>query len=158
MVMTDRASATRPAWFVGAAYGGTDDHAAAFVADGIWRNGYHDKYHDLVLSMCPGDRIAIKAAYTRKHGLPFDAQGEFVSVIAIKAVGTIKENTGDGQMVRVQWAESGTKREWYFFTNRATVWRVDPGDWRCDGLIAFAFDGKPQDIERYRRASSEPFV
>ena len=103
--------------------------------------------------MLSGDRIAIKASYTRKRGLPFDAQGEFVSVIGIKAVGTITENTGDGQIVRVQWAESGPKREWYFFTNRATVWRVEPGDWRVDGLIAFAFEGKPQDIERFRAAA-----
>ena len=41
---------------------------------------------------------------------------------------------------------------WYFFTNRRTVWCVVPGDWKSDGLIAFAFDGEPQDVERFRRA------
>ena len=84
--------------------------------------------------------------------MPFDAHGDFVSVIGIKAVGTITGNTGDRQTVRVDWAEPGPAREWYYFTNRTTVWRVDPGDWRADGLIAFAFQGKPQDIELYRNA------
>ncbi len=50
--------------------------------------------------MRPGDRIAIKAAYTRKHNLPFDNRGEFVSVVGIKAVGTITKNLEDGQVVR----------------------------------------------------------
>jgi 5-methylcytosine-specific restriction enzyme B len=148
----ERIGTTRPAWFVGAAYGGTDDRAAEFVTRGIWHNGYRDKYNELVLSMLPGDRIAIKASYTRKHGLPFDAGGEFVSVLGIKAVGTVISNDGDGQTVRVRWAEAGPIREWYFFTSRATVWCVEPGDWRADGLIAFTFQNEPQDFERFRKA------
>lgn len=147
----------RPAWFVGAAYGGTDDHAARFVADGIWRTrpGFREKYEHHVLSMLPGDRIAIKASYTRKADLSFDAGGEFVSVMRIKAVGTITENVGDGQTVRVRWADACVPQEWYLFTNRGTVWRVEPGEWKADGLIAFAFEGQPQDIERYRSAVDE---
>ena len=42
--------------------------------------------------MRPGERIAVKSSYTRKHGLPFDNRGQTVSVMAIKAVGTITEN------------------------------------------------------------------
>lgn len=145
--------ATRPAWFVGAAYGGTDDRTAEFVLESIWHNGYRDRYNDLVLSMLAGDRIAIKASYTRKHGLPFDAQGDFISVLRIKAIGTITKNTGDGQTVLVDWRETSETREWYFFTNRETVWRVEPGEWRADGLIAFTFEGRPQDIDRYRKLS-----
>ena len=75
-------------WFVGAAYG-TDDQTSRFLAEGIWENGYEDKYLDLVRSMRSGDRIAIKSSYTRKHGLPFDNRGQTVSVMAIKAIGTI---------------------------------------------------------------------
>jgi 5-methylcytosine-specific restriction protein B len=104
--------------------------------------------------MRPGDRIAIKASYVRKHGLPFDGRGEFISVMAIKAVGTITENVGDGQVVRVRWVEGESPGEWYFFTNRRTVWRVEPGDWKADGLIAFAFDNRPQDVERFRSAQA----
>lgn len=153
MVKADRVQGTRPVWFVGASWGGTDDQTERFISDGIWKNGYKNKYNDLVRSMRPGDRIAIKASYTRKHGLPFDNRGEFVSVVGIKAVGTIAENLADGQVVRVDWATTEPLREWYFFTDRATVWRVMPGSWKSDGLIAFAFEHKLQDIERFLRTS-----
>jgi hypothetical protein len=155
MAKTNRFRGARPSWFVGASYGGTDDQTEQFIAEGIWKNGYKNKYHGVVRSMCPGDRIAIKASYTRKHDLPFDNQGEFVSVVGIKAVGTIKRNLGDGQVVHVDWAPTEPVREWYFFTNRATVWCVTPSNWKNDGLIAFAFDHKPQDIERFQNATSE---
>ncbi|MDG6347794.1 AAA family ATPase [Luteimonas sp. 8-5] len=139
-------------WFVGATFGGTDDQMPRFIAEGIWENGYEDKYLELVRSMKPGDRIAIKAAYTRKHDLPFDNRGHPVSVMAIKATGTITENLNDGRRIKVDWATTDSPREWYFYTHRGTIWRVLPGEWNTDGLIAFAFDEKPQDIERFRNA------
>jgi 5-methylcytosine-specific restriction protein B len=139
-----------PYWLVGASYDATDDQTEKFLADGIWKNGYTNKYLDVVRSMQPGERIAIKASYTRKNGLPFDNSGEFVSVVGIKAVGTITDNLDDGQVVRVQWDPTEPRREWYFHTDRATVWRVMPGDWKSDALIAFVFEHQPQDIERFR--------
>lgn len=141
-------------WFVGASYGGTDDQMPRFLAEGIWENGYDDKLLDVVRSMRPGERIAIKSSYTRKHGLPFDSRGRAVSVMGIKAVGTIIENLNDGKRVKVAWAKVEPVREWYFYTHRATIWRVLPGEWMNDALIAFAFDGKPQDVDRFR---NEPF-
>jgi 5-methylcytosine-specific restriction protein B len=51
-------------WFVGASYGGTDDQTPRFLAEGIWENGYEGKYLDTVRAMQPGERIAIKAAWT----------------------------------------------------------------------------------------------
>jgi len=149
---TTQAAGAQPTWFVGASFGGTDDQLPRFLADGIWENGYEDKHLDVVRSMRPGDRIAVKAAYTRKHGLPFDNRGQTVSVMAIKAIGTITENLNDGRHVRVDWTKVEPPREWYFYTHRGTVWRVLPGEWTADGLIAFAFDGKPQDVERFRNA------
>src|SRR4051812_13492351 len=92
-------------WFVGATYHSTDDQTPRFVAEGIWENGYDNKYLDLVRSMRPGDRIAIKSSYTRKHGLPFDNRAQSVSVMAIKAIGTIVENLNDGKYVRVSWTK-----------------------------------------------------
>ena len=145
-------SSAQASWFVGASYGGTDDQLPRFLSDGIWENGYEDKHLDVVRSMRPGDRIAIKSSYTRKHGLPFDSRGQAVSVMAIKAVGIITENLNDGKRVRVVWTKVEPVREWYFYTHRGTVWRVLPGDWTTDGLIAFTFDGKPQDIDRFRNA------
>ena len=144
--------ASNATWFVGASYGGTDDQMPRFLSEGIWENGYEDKYLDLVRSMRPGDRIAIKAAYTRKHGLPFDNNGHSVSVMAIKAIGTITENVRDGRTVRVEWAKVDPVREWYFYTNRGTIWRVLPGEWTTDGLISFTFAGKAQDLDRFRNA------
>ncbi|MDV6341097.1 AAA family ATPase [Nitrosomonas sp. Is24] len=144
----------RTNWFVGASFGRTEDQMPRFLAEGIWENGYEDKLLDVVRSMRVGDRIAIKSSYTRKHGLPFDNRGQTVSVMAIKAVGTITENLNDGQRVRVEWIKVEPVREWYFYTHRGTVWRVLSGEWMADGLIDFAFDGKPQDIERFR---NEPF-
>ena len=145
-------NASKATWFVGASFGGTEDQLPRFLADGIWENGYEDKHLDVVRSMRPGDRIAVKSSYTRKHGLPFDNRGQTVSVMAIKAIGTITENLNDGRHVRVEWTKLEPAREWYFYTHRGTVWRVLPGEWTADGLIAFAFDGKPQDIERFRNA------
>lgn len=147
-------SAPHATWFVGASYGGTDDQMPRFLAEGIWENGYDDKLLDVVRSMRPGEQIAIKSSYTRKHGLPFDSRGRAVSVMGIKAVGTITENLHDGKRVKVDWAKVEPVREWYFYTHRATIWRVLPGEWMNDALIAFAFDGKPQDVDRFR---NEPF-
>ena len=132
----------------------SDDQLPRFLTEQIWENGYEDKHLDLVRSMRPGERIAVKAAYTRKYGLPFDNRGQIVSVISIKAIGVIKENMNDGRRVRVDWTKIDPPREWYFYTHRGTVWRVLPGDWITDGLIAFALDGKPQDIDRFRNSPS----
>lgn len=137
-------------WFVGASYGGTKDQTDRFVDKGVWENGYGDKYLDLVQSIKPGERIAIKSTYTRKHNLPFDNRGHAVSVMAIKAVGIVTKNHGDGRVVEVNWTKFKEPREWYFYTYRSTVWRVLPDDWCAAGLINFTFDGQPQDIDRFR--------
>jgi len=142
----------RACWFVGATYGGTDDQTPRFLQEGIWENGYQDKYLDAVKSIQVGDRIAIKSSYTRKHDLPFENRGQTVSVMAIKAIGTVKENLGDGRTLKVDWKPFDPPREWYFYTNRSTVWRVLPGDWTTDALIGFTFEEKAQDINRFRNA------
>jgi len=151
--MTSSHSSVRASWFVGAAFRhGTNDQMQRFLADGIWENGSDEKNLELVRAMQPGDRIAIKSSYTRKRGVPFDNGGQPVSVMAIKAVGTVTENPGDGRTVRVQWTALDAPREWYFYTHRGTVWRVMPGEWAADGLLSFAFDGASQDIPRFRNA------
>ena len=142
----------RACWFVGATYGGTNDQTPRFRQEGIWENGYQDKYLDAVKSIQVGDRIAIKASYTRKHDLPFDNLGQTVAVMAIKAIGTVRENLGDGRTLKVDWKPFDTPSEWYFYTNRNTVWRVLPGEWNTDALIGFTFEGMAQDINRFRNA------
>ncbi len=149
----------RPCWFVGASYGGTEDQTDRFLREGIWENGWgmngDDRLFNKVNSMRPGDRIAIKSAYIRKNGLPFDNGGKYVSTMAIKARGIITENPGDGCLVHVNWTPLGSKREWYFYTNRNTIWDVLPGQgtipWAANGLIDFAFADKGQDYDRFLR-------
>ena len=79
-------SRARACWFVGATYGGTDDQTPRFLQEGIWENGYQDKYLDAVKYIQVGDRIAIKSSYTRKHDLPFDNRGHSVAEIVADAV------------------------------------------------------------------------
>ena len=68
--MTETTDAPRSYWFVGASYGRTEDQTPSFLSEGIWENGYDDKHLDLVRPKQPGDRIAIKSSFTRKHNLP----------------------------------------------------------------------------------------
>ncbi len=145
---------SRTCWFVGAAFKKTEDQSERFIREGIWENDNTVRYVDKVKAMQPGDRIAIKATYTRRNGLPFDNRGNSVSVMAIKAIGTVKENPGDGRNLKVDWTPVAPAREWYFYTFQKTVWRVVPGDVYTDSLIAFAFEGKPQDIDLFR---NEPY-
>ncbi|MDL5052165.1 AAA family ATPase [Oscillatoria laete-virens NRMC-F 0139] len=144
-------SKSSPCWFVGAAFG-DDDQLDRFLEQGIWENGYTDQYLDEVRSIKPGDRIAIKSSYTRKKKLPFDNRDQSVSVMAIKAIGTVKENLGDGRHLKVDWLPITPFREWYFYTNRSTIWRVEPGEWENDGLISFSFNGEDQDYQRFQNA------
>ena len=140
------------AWFLGASFGGVDDQSERFVREGIWKNGYKDKYLDDVMSIRVGDRVAIKSTYTRKHGLPFDNRGDSVSVMAIKATGIVTDNPGDGRRLSVDWKPLDSKREWYFYTYRGTVWKIVAGGLYEDDLLRFTFDGKLQDINMFRNA------
>lgn len=98
--------------------------------------------------MKPGDRIAVKAALTRKHGAPFNNKGKTVSAMKIKAIGTVTRNHGDGRTVDVLWEPLAEPREWYFYTYRATIARARVEDeGLARRLVAFTFDGVPQDYE-----------
>ena len=149
--MTTEPENRRPVWFVGAAFGGFDDQTERFTQNGIWEGGPVETYGDLIDSIQPGDRIAIKSWYTRKNGLPFDNRGEFVSVMAIKATGIVVENLGDRRSLRVDWTPVDPPREWYFYTFNGTVWRVPTDSRWGQPLIRFAFDGEDQDISQFLR-------
>ena len=140
---------SRPCWFVGAMWG-NDDQAPRFIQGSIWENGHQNSYLDEVKSIQVGDRIAIKSTFTRKNDLPFDNRGHVVSVMRIKAIGTVKVNPGDGRNLKVDWEPVDPWREWYFYTYMRMVWRVLPGYWKNDSLIAFTFEKKNQDIDRFR--------
>ncbi|MDW5443804.1 AAA family ATPase [Polaromonas sp. SM01] len=134
-------------WFVGAMWGdGEGDQTPRFLQEGIWQNGYEDKFAEQVRAMKPGDRIAIKAAFARKHGTPFDNKGQTVAAMKIKATGTVTHNHGDGRTVDVAWEPLTKTREWYFYTYRATITRARVEDEvLARRLVAFTFDGAQQD-------------
>ncbi len=140
-------------WFVGASWGGSDDQTSRFLKQGVWENGYEDRYLDEVRAMQPGERIAIKSTFTRKHDLPFPNFDHVISVMRIKATGVIVENPGDGRTLRVDWKPT-EPRDWYFYTGRSTVWRVRPESDEALALIAFTFEDTPQD---YRWWSERPY-
>lgn len=141
------ADPSRSFWFVGAAWSGNDDQTNRFLREGIWQNGSHDKLTDEILRMKPGDRIAIKAAYTRKRGLPFDNHGKTVSCMRIKAIGTITENLRDGRTVKVDWELLNPPREWFFYTYRVTLVEANSNDDLARRLILFTFADAKQDYE-----------
>ena len=131
-------------WFVGSVWDKADDQMPRFLADGIWENGSEDQ-SDLVQRMKPGDRIAIKASFVQKRGLPFDVGGKPVSVMRIKATGTILENSNDGMKVKVAWDPSFDPRDWYFYTYRTTIVEADTEHEPAIRLVDFTFRGVPQD-------------
>jgi len=113
-------------WFAGAAWD-AGDQMPRFLDAGIWQNGYEDQFSHLVRRMKPGDRIAVKASFVQKRGLPFDVGGRPASVMRIKATGTILENLNDGRTVKVGWDPTFEPRDWYFYTYRTTVVQADMG-------------------------------
>lgn len=150
---TDRAGTY---WFVGAAFKGHVEQTQRFFQEGIWEQySPPEKNVALVKTMLPGDAIAIRLTFVRKNreGLPFDNRGHPVSVMAIRGVGRITANPGDGLRVEVAWDQSPELkrlREWYFFTSIGLVWKVQAKDWYSESLIDFAFHNAPQDLARFR--------
>ena len=138
-------------WFVGAVWDGNEDQTERFYAEGIWQNGYHDKFTDRVSRMQPGDRMAIKSSFVKKYGLPFDNQERHVSCMRIKAIGTVTEATTDGRTVKVDWKRLDEPKDWYFFTYRVTVVEADASDKFARRLIQFAFGEHKQDYQYWLR-------
>jgi 5-methylcytosine-specific restriction protein B len=140
-------------WLVGAYW---DDRAPAdqtdrFVAEGVWENGYADRYLDQVKQMKPGDRIAIKASATQLNGLPFHNRGKTVSKMILKARGTVVRNHGDGRTVEVEWDAKPPMRDWYFYTGRPTVWELRKDEEMSRMLTRFAFFDVPQDYDYFTK-------
>lgn len=138
-------------WFVGSVWS-TGDQTPRFLSDRIWQNGNDKKFAAQIKQMKPGDRIAIKATFTRKRDVPFENHGRAVSVMRIKAIGTITRNHGDKRTVDVDWQELDPPREWFFYTYRTTVARarVEDDD-MARRLTAFTFDGADQDHAHFLR-------
>jgi 5-methylcytosine-specific restriction enzyme B len=146
-------------WMVGAYWDDRDpaDQTERFLEEGIWENGYDNRYIDEVKSMNVGDRIAIKAATTQRKDLPFDNRNKTISRMIIKAIGTIVANRNDGRTIEVEWEPDFKEKSWYFYTNRGTVWHVRPvgkNVWKeaADQLINFVWYGQEQNYDWFIKA------
>ncbi len=71
----------------------TFDQTERFITKGIWENGYTDKFIDVVNGVNVGDRVAIKSSF---------AKGK-VSILRVKAIGTVLGNRYDGRTLDIQW-------------------------------------------------------
>ena len=157
--MVAQADNSRPAWFVGAAYGGNvaeGDQTDRFLQLGVWENGYaDDTFSGLIDSMQPGDRIAIKSFFNspNRPNLPFDDRGHNVTGMEIKATGVIVQHlprVNGRRRVKVDWTRVSPPRTFYFSSYQQTVHRILPDDWKRQALIAFTFGNQVQDIDRFR--------
>lgn len=157
-------SEERTYWFVGASFADTEDgrprdHTPDFLAEGRWaiHPAARQFLKDQVSEMRVGDGIAIKAVYYRLHGVPFETNGNVVSIMDIKATGRITGPGEDGLSVTVAWEQdfSDEPLHWYLYTYQSTIWKVIPSDHeRKAELVDVAFHGKAQDVDRLR---NEPY-
>lgn len=83
-------------YLLGAVWNGKDDQTERFIENGMWKNGYEDKFTDIVNTIKVGDRVAIKSSYANRNGKNY---------LRIKATGTVLENVGDGQTLKIKWDE-----------------------------------------------------
>jgi len=136
-------------WFLGAYWSDNDppDQTQNFLEEGIWKNGYEDRYLDEIKAIRVGDKVAIKAASTQRYNLPFDSRGETASRMTIKAIGTVVANRGDGRIIEVEWDPAFEPRDWYFYTNQKTVWKLRPDEPYAKRLIQFTFNNEAQDYD-----------
>ncbi len=139
------------AWYVGTT-GNNDngewcDFSEEYIANGVWVNGWDDKFVDVVNSIAVGDRIAIKSTFTRKNNLPFDNHGKTVGAMRIKAIGTVTENSQDGKHIKVEWERLNPFKTWYGpGTLREAIHRVAAADgYLKSQLLAFTFGDEEQD-------------
>jgi len=121
-----------------------------FQKDGIWENGFDDKYIDKVKSVEVGSQIAAKTSYTRKK------DGKTISVLEVHGIGTVTANQGDGKILKVNWKKDfkpftidgrGAYRSTISKVNHAENIELIFGNKRKTEDDALAFDEKDMQIE-----------
>ena len=121
-----------------------------FQKDGIWENGFDDKYLDKVKSVQVGSQIAAKTSYTRKK------DGKTISVLEVHGIGTVTANQGDGKILKVQWKKDfkpftidgrGAYRSTISKVNHAENIELIFGNKNKTEDDALAFDEKDMQIE-----------
>jgi len=138
-----------PIWIVTARWG-EEDGLQRFVDRGEWSllTDTDSPNNRRVRDMQPGDRIVLRDYFHQTQDLPFDANGQRISAIRIRAMGTVTEQHDNGLSVGVAWDEPlAEPRTWYFYTQNDPVWWLkEPGQSPlADRLRAFLLNGAEQD-------------
>lgn len=82
-------------------YGGDpENQLPRFVEEGIWENGFDDKYIEKVKSIPVGSLLAAKTSYTRKK------DGKTISVLEVHGIGQVTDNPKDGKRLKVEWQKN----------------------------------------------------
>lgn len=103
-------------WLVGAFW--DDDQSERFLNEGIWMNGYEDKFLETVNEILPGDRIAMKSSFVMDRKYP---------ALRVKAIGTVTKNHRDGRKLAVAWDKNFTPFDIRGISKRATIHKItDP--------------------------------
>lgn len=141
------------AWLVGASEkksDGTDiDWTDTFVDEERWECFYDEKYVETIKKIKVGDRIVIKSTTTKKYDLPFNNYNKDVSVMKIKAIGSVVENCGDGRNLKVKWEKVNPIKEWYIkAVYRGTLHLVKSERGAKRELLQFIFNNEPQDYSK----------
>ena len=129
-------------WLVGSKWEDTDK-TDDFIKEGVWINGFDDKYLTRVKSVNIGDKIAIKSSYVKSKNLPFNNEGKSVSIMKIKAIGEVIGNSKDGKQLEVSWDTEFQPKEIYSFSYRNTISKIDKEKWRKP--IKWIFEYENQD-------------
>lgn len=148
-------SESRPIWVVTGKFGDSD-YTPDFIQKGFWENKNNTigSYSDQVKSVRSGDLVILKKSYRQKDNLPFENYGHPVPVMAIDAVGVVKENLNDGHRLRVEWKQKFHEpREWYFYDWNRHFWKVSTDAGHGRSLLKFAFRGQNQEIDKFRNNS-----
>jgi KAP family P-loop domain len=91
---TDLISQYTGNYFIGGATWGVDeDQSERFFNEGIWENGYNDKFIEVVNRVKEGDILFLKSTYAAKG----------ISYLRLKGIGIIMNNVGDGIHLQVDW-------------------------------------------------------
>lgn len=146
-------------YFVGTMIG-EKDFSDEFIENGQWQLGWVDQEDNeqyqkmlaLLNEITIGDVVILKSTYTRTHDLPFEnPNGKSVSVMKLKKLGHVKQNPHDGHNLFIDWESDFQPREWYFYTNRQTIWKVSNSDKIDDAshLIQFALHNIKQDYSYF---------
>ena len=137
----------KPSYWVVGAYHGKKNQEARFLKEGLWENGDDRKCEEDVRKVKVGDYLIMKSIFTKRNDLPFDNNNDLISVMKIKATGIVIGSAIDGRKLEVKWKPLSNHKDWYFFTYRKRIQRIDVNKQDAKELIKFAFDDEDQDFD-----------